>query len=35
MVTAKCGHVGKNNYYKATLFFKANNGKESARLARD
>lgn len=34
MVTAKCGHVGKNNYYKGTLFFKANNGKEAARLAR-
>lgn len=35
MVTAKCGHVGKNNYYKGTLFFKANNGKEAARLARE
>lgn len=35
MVTAKCGHVGKNNYFKGTLFFKANNGKEAARLARD
>ena len=35
MVTAKCGHVGKNNYYKGTLFFKAENGKEAARLARE
>ncbi|AEB14004.1 hypothetical protein [Treponema succinifaciens] len=35
MVTAKCGHVGNNNYYKGTLFFKANNGKEAARLARE
>ena len=34
-VTAKCGHVGKNNYYKGTLFLKANNGKEAARLALD
>lgn len=35
MVTAKCGHVGKNNYYKGTLFFKADNGKEAAKLARN
>ena len=35
MVTAKCGHVGKNNFYKGTLFLKAENGKEAARIARD
>ena len=27
MVTVKCGHVGKNNYYKGTLFLKAENGR--------
>lgn len=35
MVTAKCGHVGKNNYYKGTLFLKAENGKAAAKIARD
>lgn len=35
MVTAKCGHVGKNNFYKGTLFLKAENGKDAARIARD
>ena len=35
MVTAKCGHVGKNNYFKGTLFLKAENGKEAARIARE
>lgn len=34
MVIAKCGHVGKNNYFKGVLFFKAENGKEAAFLAR-
>jgi len=35
MVTAKCGHVGKNNYYKGTLFFKADDARQAAKLARD
>lgn len=35
MVTAKCGHVGKNNYYKGNLYIKAESGKEAARIARD
>ncbi len=35
MVTVKCGHVGKNNYYKGTLFLKAENGKDAARRARE
>ena len=35
MVTAKCGHVGKNNYFKGTLFLKAEDGKEAARIARE
>lgn len=35
MVIAKCGHVSKNNYFKGELFFKAENGKEAARLARE
>ena len=35
MVTAKCGHVGKNNYYKGTLYFKAESAKEAAKLARE
>lgn len=35
MVIAKCGHVGKNNYYKGTLFFKAENAKDAAKRARE
>ncbi len=35
MVTAKCGHVGKNNYYKGTLFLKAENRKDAAKVARE
>lgn len=35
MVTAKCGHVGKNNYYKGNLYIKAESGKEAARIARN
>lgn len=35
MVTAKCGHVGRNNFYKGKLFFKAESRKEAARFARD
>ena len=35
MVIAKCGHVGKNNYYKGTLFFKAETAKDAARRARE
>ncbi len=34
-VTAKCGHVGKNNYYRGNLFIKAESGKEAAKIARD
>lgn len=35
MVIAKCGHVGKNNYYKGTLYFKAENARDAARKARE
>lgn len=35
MVIAKCGHVGKNNYYKGNLFIKAESRKEAARIARE
>lgn len=35
MVTVKCGHVGKNNYYKGTLFLKAENGRAAAKQARE
>lgn len=35
MVIAKCGHVGKNYYYKGTLFVKAMSGKEAAKIARE
>ena len=35
MVTAKFGHVGRNNYFKGFLFLKANTGKEAARIARN
>lgn len=34
-ITAKCGHVGKNNYYKGTLFFKAESAKQAAKDARN
>ncbi len=34
MVTVKCGHVGKNNYYRGTLFLKAENGRDAAKIAR-
>ena len=35
MVIAKCGHVGKNNYYRGALYIKADSGKSAARIARD
>ena len=35
MVTVKCGHVGKNKYYKGTLFLKAENGRAAAKQARE
>ncbi len=35
MVIAKCGHVGKNNYYKGILYIKAESGKSAARIARE
>lgn len=34
MVTAKCGHVGKNYFYKGNLFIEAENGKAAALKAR-
>lgn len=34
-VTAKCGHVGKNNFYKGNIFLKAENAKEAASIARN
>lgn len=34
-VIVKCGHVGKHNYYKGTLFLKAESAKDSARIARN
>ena len=33
-VKAKCGHVGRNNYYIGTLFLWAENGKDAASVAR-
>jgi hypothetical protein len=33
-VTAKCGHVGKGQYYKAKFYVKAENGKEAAAFVR-
>ena len=33
-VTAKLGHVGKNNYYKGKLYIKAESRKEAAKKAR-
>lgn len=34
-VEAKCGHVGRNNYYKGLLYLWAEDGKHAARVARD
>lgn len=34
-VIAKCGHIGKHNYYKGTLFLKAESAKDAARIARN
>ena len=35
MVNAKCGHVGKDLYYKGTFFTKADSGKEAAKKVRN
>jgi hypothetical protein len=34
-VSAKCGHVGRNNFVIKNFAVKANDGKEAARLARN
>ncbi|MCL2191811.1 MAG: hypothetical protein FWB78_00255 [Treponema sp.] len=34
MVTAKCGHVGKGQYYKGVFFVCAENGKQAAAIVR-
>ena len=33
-IKAKCGHVGKNNYYVGTLYLYGENGRETAACAR-
>ncbi len=33
-IKAKCGHVGKNNYYVGTLYLYGENGREAAAYAR-
>lgn len=33
-IKAKCGHVGKNNYYVGTLYLYGENGREAAVYAR-
>jgi len=33
-VTAKCGHVGKGQYYKGVFYIRAKNGKEAAAVVR-
>lgn len=33
-VSAKCGHVGRNNYVNKTFAVKANNGKQAAEMVR-
>ncbi len=33
-IKAKCGHVGKNNYYVGTLYLYGENGREAAAWAR-
>lgn len=33
-VKAKCGHVGKNHYILKSLYIKAENAKEAAKIAR-
>ncbi|MDD6486522.1 MAG: hypothetical protein PUF61_06245 [Spirochaetales bacterium] len=33
-VHAKCGHVGRNNYYEGILYIWAENGKKAAAIAR-
>lgn len=34
-VKAKCGHVGRNNYYVGTLYLSADNGRMAAKVARN
>ena len=33
-VTAKCGHVGKGQYYKALFYVRAKNGKDATVIVR-
>lgn len=33
-VTAKCGHVGRDQYYKGMFFIRAESGSEAAAIAR-
>ncbi len=33
-ICVKCGHVGKNNYYKGTIYISAENGRDAAKAAR-
>ena len=33
-IKAKCGHVGKNNYYVGTLYLYGENGRDAAAYAR-
>lgn len=35
LVTAKCGHVGKDYYYKGNFYIKAENGRIAAQIVRD
>lgn len=35
LVTAKCGHVGKNFYYKGNFYIEAENGRIAAQIVRD
>jgi len=34
-VTAKCGHVGKRQYYKGVFFIRAEDGKQAAAIVRE
>ena len=34
MVSAKCGHVGRDFYYKGNFFLQAESGKEAAQRVR-
>ncbi len=35
VVSAKCGHVGKNNYYRGKFYVYAENGSEAASVVRN